>query len=192
MTLKHVLIFGFIFISSLNVEAFERYNAIKKYDNYFSKYSKRYFGPGFEWRYFKAQAVAESNLKPGAKSAAGAKGIMQILPSTFEEVKLKNLTIKGTYFQPRWNIAAGIYYDRTIWDIWKADRPFLDRIKFMFGSYNAGKGNVLRAQKIAKQKGMNPNIGLSIEKSLPQVTGSHSKETINYVKKIDKIREILR
>jgi len=35
------------------VHAFERYNRVVKYDKYFSKYSKRYFGPGFDWHYFK-------------------------------------------------------------------------------------------------------------------------------------------
>ena len=39
--------------------AFERYNHVVKYDQYFSKYSKRYFGPGFDWHLFKAQAIAE-------------------------------------------------------------------------------------------------------------------------------------
>ena len=43
--------------------AFDRYNRVQKYDKYFSKYSKRYFGPAFDWRYFKAQAVAESPLE---------------------------------------------------------------------------------------------------------------------------------
>ena len=47
-----------------------------RYDNYFRKYSKRYFGLGFDWRYFKAQGMAESELNPNAKSYVGARGIM--------------------------------------------------------------------------------------------------------------------
>jgi len=73
---------------------------------------------------------------------------MQIMPKTFKEIKYKNPSIKGSAKQPKWNIAAGIYYDRSIWKLWKAKRPFIDRIAFMFGSYNAGKGNILKAQKI--------------------------------------------
>ena len=53
--------------------AFERYNEVKKYDPYFSKYSKRYFGPGFDWRHFKAQAVAESRLPFGLSTRGEAR-----------------------------------------------------------------------------------------------------------------------
>jgi membrane-bound lytic murein transglycosylase F len=170
---------------------FERYNRVTKYDSYFKKYSKHYFGPGFDWRYFKSQAIAESNLNYDAKSHVGAKGIMQIMPKTFEEIKYKNPSIKGNALQPKWNIAAAIYYDRTIWKLWKAKRPFIDRVAFMFASYNAGKGNILKTQKVAKNKGMDPNIWQSIKKNLFYVTGKHSKETISYVDKINQVKGVL-
>lgn len=173
-------------------QGFDRYNRTIKFDKYFSKYSKRYFGPNFDWHYFKAQAVAESRLKAGAKSQVGALGVMQIMPRTFDEIKKKNPSIKGTREQPRWNISAGIYYDRMIWKTWKAKRPLQDRINFMFGSYNAGKGNILKAQKIAKKEGLDPNLWKSIEPALPRVTGGHSKETIDYINKIDHIKGVLR
>jgi membrane-bound lytic murein transglycosylase F len=181
-----------IILLPVNVQAFERFNRVVKYDKYFSKYSKRYFGPGFDWRYFKAQAVAESRLRAKAESKVGALGLMQIMPATFNEITKKNPSIKGTRAQPRWNIAAGIYYDRTLWNLWKAKRPFHDRINFMFGSYNAGKGNVLKAQKIAGNKGLNPNLWKSIEPALPRVTGKRSNETIGYVRKINTIKGVLR
>ncbi len=175
-----------------HAQAFERYNRVVKYDKYFSKYSKRYFGPNFDWRYFKAQAVAESRLKATAKSRTGAVGIMQIMPKTFKEITRKNPSIRGTRRQPRWNIAAGIYYDRTLWKAWKGKRPFQDRINFMFASFNAGKGNIIKAQRVAKKKGLNRNLWGSIEQTLPQVTGRHSKETIGYIEKINKIKGVLR
>lgn len=171
--------------------AFERYNNVVKYDKYFSKYSKRYFGPNFDWHYFKAQAIAESRLKATAESHVGALGVMQIMPRTFEEIVRKNPTIKGTREQPKWNISAGIYYDRKLWKLWKAERSFEDRLAFMFGSYNAGKGNILRAQKIAETSGMNPNLWGSIEPALPKITGKRSRETIDYIKKIQLIKGVL-
>jgi len=173
-------------------QAFERYNRVVKYDKYFSKYSKRFFGPNFDWRYFKAQAVAESRLKAGAKSKVGALGLMQIMPKTFKEIRRKNPSIRGNRRQPRWSIAAGIYYDRMLWKTWKAERPFQDRINFTFGAYNAGKGNILKAQKIARKKDLNESLWESMERSLPEVTGKHSKETISYVRKITHIKGVLR
>jgi membrane-bound lytic murein transglycosylase MltF len=172
--------------------AYERYNRVKKFDPYFNKYAKRFFGPGFDWRYFKAQAVAESRLIAGARSHVGAVGVMQLMPATFKEIRKKNPVIKGTREQPRWNIAAGIYYDRLIWRVWKAERSFEDRLKFTFGAYNAGKANVFKAQARAESKGLNPNVWASIIETLPLVTGSHSRETIGYVRKIEKIKEVMR
>lgn len=172
--------------------AFDRYNHVVTYDAYFRKYSKRFFGPMFDWRHFKAQAIAESRLKAAARSHVGAVGVMQIMPRTFKEILRKNPAIKGSPAQPRWNIAAGIYYDRMIWKVWKAERPFQDRLNFTFGAYNAGKRNVIKAQKAAKQKGLNPNLWQSIEKTLPAITGSNSRETLHYVEKINHIKEVLK
>ena len=181
-----------LLIIPFQAQAFERYNRIVKFDKYFSKYSKRFFGTNFNWRYFKAQAVAESGLRADAESKVGAKGLMQIMPTTYKEILRKNRGIRGSRFQPRWNIAAGIYYDRTLWNAWKAERPRKDRINFMFGSYNAGKGNIIRAQKVARGMNINENLWEAIEISLPEVTGKHSRETIGYVKKINKVKEVLR
>jgi len=79
-----------------------------------------------------------------------------------------------------------------IWNAWKADRSFQDRINFMLGSYNAGKGNILKAQRIAKKKGLNMNLWQSIEQTLPKVTGKQSEETIGYIRKINKIKGVLK
>ena len=185
------LILIFVILAG-NALAFEEFNHVVKFDKYFSKYSKRYFGPGFDWRYFKAQSIAESGLDKTARSPVGAAGIMQIMPRTFEEILHKNSYIKGSRLQPRWNIAAGIFYDRMLWKTWTAPRPRRDRIDFMFGSYNAGKGNILKAQKVAGQQGLNPNLWDTITMALPHVTGRRSRETLDYVDKIDAIKKVLK
>ncbi len=168
---------------------FSKYKKHKHYDDHFRKYSKRFFGAGFDWHYFKAQAIAESNLNPKAKSYVGAQGIMQIMPRTFEEIRTKSKLIQGNATEPRWNIAAGIWYNKQQFDFWQKDRTLEERLKFMYGSYNAGRGNLLKAQRKAIEAGLNPKTWLSIEQALPRVTGDHSKETVNYVSKIFNIKE---
>ena len=78
-----------------DLAAFARYSELTAYDRHFRKYSKRFFGVGFDWHFFKSQAVAESNLREEARSGAGAVGLMQIMPSTFEEIQDRNPAISG-------------------------------------------------------------------------------------------------
>jgi len=186
-----VLLLGLV-AAGVVADEYAVYNRVGKYDPYFRKYSKRFFGAGFDWRVFKAQAIADSRLKPDARSHVGAVGIMQIMPATFEEIVAKNPTIRGGRLQPRWNIAAGIFYDRQLWRFWKAERPLADRLNFMFSSYNAGKGNILKAQRMARRKNVNPNLWPPVAEVLPRVTGKRSRETLGYVAKIEKIKGVLR
>ena len=186
-----LLISSVLWLPSVSVakSGFEKYSKHTKYDDYFRKYSKRYFGPAFDWHYFKAQAIAESNLNPDAKSYVGAQGIMQIMPRTFEEIQQKNKFIEGSATEPKWNIAAGIWYNKQQFDFWKKDRSLLERLKFMYGSYNAGRGNLLKAQRQAITLGLNPRAWEAMYEALPKVTGKHSKETLGYVEKIFMIKE---
>ena len=62
----------------------------RKYDQYFRKYSKRFFGPAIDWHWFKAQGIAESGLRENAHSWVNAKGIMQLMPRTFADLETKN------------------------------------------------------------------------------------------------------
>ncbi|MBW2608841.1 MAG: transglycosylase SLT domain-containing protein [Deltaproteobacteria bacterium] len=159
-----------------------------KYDRYFRKYTKRYFGPGFDWKWFKAQAIAESNLNNNARSWVNAKGIMQIMPRTFNEIKKKNPSFIDID-EPRWNIAAGIYYDKTIYKKWMAPRPFVDRMSFTFAGYNAGFNNIVKAQKECKQIGLNENLWHNIRSIAPKVRAWRHKETLGYVDKINNMME---
>ncbi|MBW1999971.1 MAG: transglycosylase SLT domain-containing protein [Deltaproteobacteria bacterium] len=186
--LKSVIIAISIFLTAQAAygEEFPKVTSKKwtsKYDVYFRKYTKRYFGPGFDWKWFKAQAIAESNLNNRAQSWVRAKGIMQILPRTFSEIKKKNPSFIDIN-EPRWNIAAGIYYDRQLYKKWKAPRPFNDRMAFTFGSYNAGFRTILKAQEECKTTGLNENLWTNIREVAPKVRKWRHKETIGYVERI--------
>jgi membrane-bound lytic murein transglycosylase F len=173
-------------------QGFEKYREHTDYDRYFRKYTKRFFGVSFDWNYFKAQAIAESNLNPNAQSHVGAVGLMQLMPRTFKEVSDKSEVIEGVLEEPRWNIAAGIWYNKYQFDYWQKGRGLEERLKFMYGSYNAGRGNLLKAQREAINQGLNPRQWSSMNEALPLVTGHRSRETLTYVDRIFEIRDALR
>lgn len=157
---------------------------VDRYDDTFRKYSKRYFGPGFDWRQFKAQGLAESNLDPNAKSWVGARGIMQLMPSTYQEVRTKNPSMRHID-DPEWNIAAGIYYDRRLWRLWETDSVETDRLPFMFASYNAGRLTILRAQDTARTHALDHRTWRNIEMVAPRLTRWRHSETLDYVRRIE-------
>jgi membrane-bound lytic murein transglycosylase F len=123
----------------------------RDYDTHFRKYTKRYFGPHIDWRWFKAQGIAESGLEADVASTAGARGVMQIMPDTYREIRQQNPHFRDIH-QPRWNIAAGIYYDRQLYDKWRTPPPGEERLYFAFGSYNAGYGRIYQAFRQAPEE----------------------------------------
>jgi soluble lytic murein transglycosylase-like protein len=172
-------------------KAREQRKATEVYDPIFRKYTKRYFGIGTDWRWFKAQGMAESDLVPTARSRVGARGIMQLMPSTFAEIQSKRREF-SRIDDPEWNIAAGIAHDRYLWKLWD-DRVSEDedRWNFMFGSYNAGQGTIMRAQRVADQQKLDRTRWQNIERVAPAVERWRYVETLGYVKKIRANLELL-
>ena len=165
--------------------------ATKQYDETFQKYSKRYFGPAFDWTHFKAQSMAESNLDPQATSYVGARGLMQLMPSTYRMIQSKRPEM-GAIDDPEWNIAAGIMHDRYLWRLWSKDISEEERLKYMFASYNAGEGTIGRARKAAQAQNLDHARWQSIESIAPIVPRWRYRETLGYVRKIDLYYEHLR
>ena len=155
----------------------------ERYDETFRKYTKRYFGPAFDWRWFKAQGLAESGMDSTARSRVGARGIMQLMPSTFKAIQT-NVPGMTTIDDPEWNIAAGILHDRDMFQTWKGKAADTARHDFMFGSYNAGEGTIRRAQSHAQERSQDYRSWTGIEAVAPEVPRWRWKETIGYVRTI--------
>lgn len=169
----------------------ERRRATEAYDDHFRKYTKRYFGPAMDWRWFKAQGMAESDLTPTAKSRVGARGIMQLMPSTFAEIQSKRREFTRID-DPEWNIAAGIAHDRYLWTLWDDRVHDADeRWDFTFASYNAGQGTIYRAQRAADSLHLNRACWKDIERVAPGTPRWRYTETLGYVRKIRANRERL-
>lgn len=161
--------------------------ATDKYDPAFQKYTKRYFGIAFDWQPFKAQGMAESNLKPTARSWVGARGIMQLMPSTFQTIQSARPEFKSID-DPQFNIAAGIMHDRYLWTLFPKEMDVDERMRFMFASYNAGEGTIKRARSAAEKALLDTQLWSSVEQIAPNVKPWRYRETLGYVKTIDSNR----
>ena len=166
-------------------EARQRERATERYDPIFRKYTKRYFGIGGDWRRFKAQGMAESDLNPNAKSWVGARGIMQLMPTTYHAIASRRPDMQAIN-DPDSNIAAGIMHNRYLWQLWGKDVPVAQRWNFMYGSYNAGEGTIGRARRTAMDAKLDHAQWGNIETVAPRVQRWRYRETLGYVKRIEK------
>ncbi len=135
-----------------------------------------------------AQAVQESRFDAKAVSPAGAVGIAQFMKPTAtqigEELKTKLALFKDGFDRenPIQSIWAQVYYMNKLFKTWDLGRVEAERLKLALASYNAGTGNILKAQKQSGDKKFWDEIKLS----LSSVTRENSKETIGYVDNIFK------
>ena len=77
----------------------------------------------------------ESRFSPGVQSVAGARGMMQLMPATAEELAGRSLS-DAELNDPSLNIRFGAQYLRQLMERWQGD-PML-----VIASYNAGPGAV--------------------------------------------------
>lgn len=156
-------------------------NALRNtiYDVQIRKWNAVY-NPSIPYTWAKAQLVAESRLNTNATSPVGAMGLGQFMPDTWaqmtKELKLGNVSAYASSY----NIQAHAYYMAYLRSQFKAKRPEYDKHSLALASYNAGIGNIVKAQA----KGGNSLLYAPMIKALPQVTGKHSKETTDYVNRI--------
>lgn len=151
------------------------------YDRWFRKYSKTFL-PLQDYRRLKAQCYQESRLKPNAKSPVGAQGLCQFMPGTWSEVSGQlGIDREVSAYNPEYSIMAAAYYNSKLRRTWKTKRPEIDRTKLVEASYNAGAGNIIKAQKVCDNQTLYEDIIIC----LPAITGHHSEETMFYVQLID-------
>lgn len=100
---------------------------IKKYQNIIEDISSCY---QIDPNLIHAIITAESNYNPKAISKKGAKGIMQLMPSTAERYGVKSI------FDPLDNIKGGVKYLKDLLIIFDGD------LRYALAAYNAGENMV--------------------------------------------------
>lgn len=94
--------------------------------------------PVCDWRLIKAQVRQESSFNPRAVSPCGARGLLQIMPGTGEEMGYS----KDELWDPEKNLCAGIKYLRDQYRHLSEISDHNERLKFALAAYNGGRGYV--------------------------------------------------
>jgi membrane-bound lytic murein transglycosylase MltF len=143
----------------------------------FERYGAKY---GFDPLMLAAQGYQESQLDQQAKSHVGAIGVMQLMPATGAQLGV------GDIHQIEPNIHAGAKYMDQLMSKYFPDANFSEgnRPLFAFASYNCGPGNVAKARRIAKERGLDPDKWFNnVEIVVAEKIGT---ETTTYVRNIYK------
>lgn len=122
-----------------------REGKISIYDPLFKKYAKDI---NWDWRLLASLAYTESNFDTTAVSWAGARGLMQLMPSTAKAMGMP----EGKETNAEESIKAAVKYIR------QTTRSFMtvpeaERINFVLASYNSGVGHVQDAMALAEKYG---------------------------------------
>lgn len=132
---------------------------------------------------WKAQLFQESRLDPLAVSPVGASGIAQFMPGTWRQVER---ALGGRHTSPTnapLAIEYGAFYMADLRRQWQRDRPMLERHWLGAASYNAGLGNILKAQQACNDA----RLWATIRPCLHQITGArNARETTVYVERINR------
>ena len=165
---------GYLYEQSLY--AWHRFRHPLRFEEHVMRYSEKYDVPP---EIIFSVIKAESSFGPNQISPAGARGLMQIMPSTFEWLITKtgeNQNPEADIFDPATNIKHGTFYLRYLYD------RFGDW-NLTFAAYNAGQ------TRVRNEWMTNPEIvrgGELIISAIP------FEETRNYVIRVNRNIEMYR
>jgi len=147
---------------------------ISKYDPIIKKYADSI---GWDWRLLSSMIYQESEFDPKARSWVGAKGLMQMMPRTAEELGYSSLS------NPKTSIEAGVKYIRKLESSWQEIPDERERQKFVMASYNVGPNHVADARRLTKKYEGDPNKWHDeVDKYLLKLASKkyYSQDVVNY------------
>jgi membrane-bound lytic murein transglycosylase F len=145
---------------------------LNKYGTTIKKYADSY---NIDWRLVIAVMKVESQFQHSAESSVGARGFMQIMPATQQEVADKLGIDNENLEDPHGNIRGGIFYLSRLYQSFDGNTMTGDnRIELTLAAYNAGLARVQDAQKMAQYVNDNPNEWSSVKNSFSLLSKKYS------------------
>lgn len=157
---------------------------LSPYDDMIRKYSDKY---GFDWRLITAQMYQESRFDPKAKSFAGARGLLQVMPRTAKSMGFEK---PDKLEKPEEGIHAGVKYLDWVRNRFEDTLPFGERMWFTLAAYNAGHGHVADARRLARKQGLNGDVWFGNAESAMLLLSKEkyaSKARYGYVRGIEPV-----
>ena len=124
---------------------------ISHFDHLFKKYASEI---GWDWRVIASLAYTESNFDSTAVSWVGARGLMQLMPSTARAMGVP----EGKDSDPEESVKAASKYLSLLSRSFSKVTDPNERIKFILGAYNAGLGHIFDAMALAEKYGKNKYV----------------------------------
>ena len=187
-----------------NLSYFKKLNlskgkSVSAYDAIFKQYSKT---TGYDWKLLAAIAFCESRYNPSVESRFGAKGLMQVMPSTAKSVGV-DPSLLGN---PESNIlAASKILNKLEKTFEEKIKDPEERMKFVVASYNSGLGHIFDSMALAEKNGLDPtkwtgNVSVTaLMKSRPEYYNDpvvkhgyfRGRETVDFVDHVTSIYNYL-
>jgi membrane-bound lytic murein transglycosylase MltF len=146
----------------------------------FRKYGAEY---DIHWLMLAAQAYQESRLDQNKRSRSGARGIMQIKPSTARD---RNVAVSDISTMDG-NIHAGSKYLRFLMDRYFSDERIepMDRWLLGLAAYNAGPARIANLRSEAEKNGLDPdrwfdNVELVAARRIGRETVTYVRNVVSY------------
>lgn len=136
---------------------------LSPYDSLYRVYAKQI---GWDWKMLAALSFKESKFRIDARSGKGARGLMQVMPTTAGKYGLEDI------LNPEENIRAGAGY------LTYLSRIFERRVrggdseelkKFVLGAYNAGEGHIIDCINYAQSQNLYDSTWASVCHILPEM-----------------------
>lgn len=127
---------------------------------------------GIDWRLLAALAYQESHWDPLATSKTGVRGMMMLTGDTADRMKVTNR------LDPLQSIRAGSEYLHVLRDSLPLTIDEPDRTWIALAAYNVGMGHIYGARRLARRRGLDPDLWQDLRRALPLLARPEFYETL--------------